>query len=75
MTELKGGGGVSVNVYKYRRYRIKGLKWGDYDPLFEKCWAICADLGVWGRRGTHFKIRGVGVVPGRLWGNQCQYGI
>jgi len=66
---------VSVNVYKYRRYRIRGLKGGDYDPLFEKCWAICADLGVWGRRGTHLGIRGVGVALGRVWGNQGQYGI
>jgi len=43
--------------------------------VFGKCWAICAYLGVWGARGTHLGIRGVGVGLGRVWGNQGQYGI
>lgn len=47
------------------------MKWGDYDPLFEKCWAICAYLGVWGRRGTHLGKGGMGVGLGRRARNEC----
>ena len=59
---------VSENVYKYRRFRNKYLV-ADFKYLvFEKCLGICAYLGVWGRRGTHFRIRGVGSAVGRLPG-------
>jgi hypothetical protein len=43
--------------------------------VFGKCLVICAYLGVWGARGTHLGIWGVGVGLGGLARESTQYGI
>jgi hypothetical protein len=67
------GGGFSLSqVIINTSWELKGVGGG---RGFGKWLGICAYLGVWGRRGTHLEIRGVGSSWAVYQGIRPQYGI